>query len=48
MIYGNARLSHKDQNLDTQLETLSKFGVDQVVSGVQPTFRKFCTLSTSQ
>lgn len=32
MIYGYARVSHKDQNLDTQFLALEKFGVDEIVS----------------
>ncbi|MGF6949821.1 DNA invertase Pin-like site-specific DNA recombinase [Neobacillus sp. B4I6] len=31
MIYGYARVSSKDQNLDTQFAALSKFGVDEIV-----------------
>lgn len=31
MIYGYARVSTQDQNLDTQIEQLTKFGVDQIV-----------------
>jgi DNA invertase Pin-like site-specific DNA recombinase len=31
MIYGYARVSTQDQNLDTQIEQLTKFGVDEVV-----------------
>ncbi|WP_458352414.1 recombinase family protein [Peribacillus frigoritolerans] len=32
MIYGYARVSAMDQNLDTQLDTLKRFGVDEIVS----------------
>lgn len=32
MIYGYARVSSKDQNLDTQLEQLQNFGVNEIVS----------------
>ncbi|WP_282156248.1 recombinase family protein [Cytobacillus gottheilii] len=31
MIYGYARVSTQDQNLDTQIEQLTKFGVDEIV-----------------
>lgn len=31
MIYGYARVSHKDQNLDSQLQQLSKFGCEEIV-----------------
>lgn len=31
MIYGYARVSMQDQNLDTQIEQLTKFGVDEIV-----------------
>jgi len=31
MIYGYARVSSQDQNLDTQIEQLTKFGVDEIV-----------------
>ncbi|OZU89077.1 resolvase [Virgibacillus indicus] len=31
MIYGYARVSTKDQNLGTQIEQLTKFGVDEIV-----------------
>ena len=31
MIYGYARVSAQDQNLDTQVEKLTKFGVDEIV-----------------
>lgn len=31
MIYGYARVSHTDQNLDTQLGQLKNFGVDEIV-----------------
>lgn len=32
MIYGYARVSATDQNLDTQLDALKRFGVDEIVS----------------
>lgn len=31
MIYGYARVSAQDQNLDTQIEQLLKYGVDKIV-----------------
>ncbi|KZR57471.1 recombinase family protein [Bacillus subtilis] len=31
MIYGYARVSTQDQNLDTQIEQLTNFGVDEIV-----------------
>ncbi|MEB6551310.1 recombinase family protein [Heyndrickxia sporothermodurans] len=31
MIFGYARVSTQDQNLDTQIEQLTKFGVDEIV-----------------
>ncbi|PHG62755.1 hypothetical protein COI59_19905 [Bacillus toyonensis] len=31
MIYGYARVSAQDQNLDTQTEKLLKYGVDKIV-----------------
>lgn len=32
MIYGYARVSTKEQNLDTQIEQLTRFGVDEIIS----------------
>src|SRR4051812_32865756 len=32
MIYGYARVSDKTQNLDTQIEQLKAYGVDQIMS----------------
>lgn len=32
MIYGYARVSANDQNLDTQIEGLEKYGVDKIIS----------------
>ncbi|WLR44404.1 recombinase family protein (plasmid) [Bacillus carboniphilus] len=32
MIYGYARVSAKDQNLDSQIEKLKEYGVDEIVS----------------
>ena len=31
MIYGYARVSAQDQNLDTQIEQLMKYGVDEII-----------------
>ncbi|WDI00130.1 recombinase family protein (plasmid) [Paenibacillus urinalis] len=40
MIYGYARISDKSQNLNSQLDELEKFGVDEiiqeVITGVSP------------
>lgn len=32
MIYGYGRVSHRDQNLDTQIKALEKFGVDKIIT----------------
>lgn len=31
MVYGYARVSAQDQNLDTQIEQLMRYGVDEIV-----------------
>lgn len=31
MIYGYARVSARDQNLDSQIEELKKYGVDEII-----------------
>lgn len=51
MVYGYARVSAQDQNLDTQIEQLMKYGVDEIIkekiSGVTKARVRLYTFKTN-